>query len=62
MGTKMTRSQFELIASLLKESYSLGVYRSEKGFVQCVVQWADQLEDTNPMFNRHSFLKACGVI
>jgi hypothetical protein len=58
----MQRRQFELIASLLRESYELGVYKSTKGYGQAVTFWADELQKTNPAFNRLTFLKATGVI
>lgn len=58
----MQRRHFELIAKLLIESHELGVIKSKKGYGQMCTMWADELQSTNPSFNRVTFLKACGVL
>lgn len=58
----MTRKHFQLVADLLREANELGLYRSKKGYGQACSIAADNLAETNPQFNRYTFLKACGVL
>ena len=56
----MTRRDYVLLSELQKEAYSLGLV-SEKAFGRYCSLIADRLQTTNPAFDRHRFLVACGV-
>jgi hypothetical protein len=56
----MTRKHFQVIAELLRETRAY--VTSDKRYGQLCCEWADELANHNPAFNRHTFLKACGVL
>jgi hypothetical protein len=57
----MTRNDFEIIASVLRERME-NAGESDKGVVIGVCHaFADRLKLINPRFNRALFLKACGA-
>jgi hypothetical protein len=53
----MTRKDYELIADTIGGM----IYLSETDRATIAHDFADQLEGTNPRFNREMFLTACGV-
>ena len=56
----MTRKDYELIAGVIKAQR--GKMHNETETVDEVAQaMCEALEDTNPRFNRETFLAACGV-
>ncbi len=67
----MTRKDCELIASAIKDSFLFCDSASVPGLHKAMAKegirlttkcLADSLEDTNPLFDRSRFLKACGVV
>lgn len=58
----MTRKHFQLIAELIQEAETLGIFSSQKRKGQFVTMTADRLAKENPRFDRYQFLKACGVV
>jgi hypothetical protein len=55
----MTRKDYELIASILRDSLDNIVDDMAHEALSDV--FAEELENTNPRFNRERFLRACGV-
>ena len=55
----MTRKDYQLIASALKESY-YGV-SDRDDWRKITKDMAKALASDNPAFNREMFLKACGI-
>jgi hypothetical protein len=56
----MTRKDYELIAGVIKAQR--GKMHNETETVdEVALAMAEALEDTNPRFNRETFLTACGV-
>jgi hypothetical protein len=53
----MTRKDYELIAEVIATAW----HGSGELKFHLSNQMADALADTNPLFNRDKFLKACGV-
>lgn len=53
----MPKKHYKLIASTIG---SLVIHQSNKAYI--ANEFADKLEQTNPFFNRDTFLKACGVM
>ena len=54
---EMTRKDYELIADTIGGM----TYLSETDRATIAHDFADQLKNTNPLFNRDRFLTACGV-
>jgi len=55
----MTKKDYELIASVLRER--LGDSYDNAYARLLVKKMADALAKQNPKFNRHKFLQACGI-
>ena len=64
----MTKKDFELVANVLKAGREMPIEIRETGkkYIShddlVAEKMADELEATNPLFNREKFLVACGVI
>lgn len=63
----MTKQDFELIASHIRESWidnegpSAAPHKQWRGVESVAYRLASALERTNPRFDRARFLRACGV-
>lgn len=62
----MTRQDYELIARVLRDTYSTAHEDCDEAIVQTdraalAGAFADELAGTNERFDRERFLKACGV-
>jgi len=60
----MTRKDFELIAEVLLNSHHElpSVAGDGRCYICCMAKrFADKLKETNSLFDRSKFLKACGV-
>ena len=60
----MTKQQFEFIAEIVSGLVDLGYCGDQKGIHEAdlrtaACRFADELEETNPNFNRERFLEAC---
>jgi hypothetical protein len=63
---KMTKGQFELIASILKEAQPYSPVGWERpaefqDWAELVDLFAERLKRTNPQFNPHRFREAAGL-
>jgi hypothetical protein len=56
----MTRKDFELIAGVIKTQREK-MHNETETVDEVALAMAEALEDTNPRFNRETFLTACGV-
>ena len=56
----MTRKDFELIAGVIKAQREK-MHNETETVDEVALAMAEALEDTNPRFNRETFLTACGV-
>lgn len=55
----MTRKDYQLIADVIRTSYSADVYKDLRW--RLAMEFADALAATNPRFDRERFLKACNT-
>lgn len=55
---KMTKAHFEFIASIIKRTDDGATWTAE----EIATHFADWLKETNPNFNRDTFLRACQYI
>jgi hypothetical protein len=59
---RMSRKHFELIAETLRESLDSASSVAEKNDIERVARrFARNLAATNPRFDGHRFLRACGI-
>lgn len=57
----MTKKDFELIASVLKDCKQVIPQYEQYSYDMITSKLSDKLAQVNPRFNRDRFLKACGV-
>ena len=58
---QMTRKDYELIAKVINKRVSKSVSHFPEDLTVLAEDIAVALQDTNPSFDQHRFLKACGV-